>query len=381
MTDHFSGDDHRYMAHALQLAEQGLYTTDPNPRVGCVLVRDGVVVGEGAHLKAGEPHAEVHALRMAGEQAVGATAYVTLEPCSHHGRTPPCADALVKAGVARVVAAMQDPNPLVAGQGLARIAAAGITTASGLLEAEARRLNLGFISRMERGRPFVRLKLAASLDGRTAMRSGESQWITGAAARADVQRLRARSSAVVTGVETVLHDNASLTVRAPELGLSPELAEQAASRQPLRVVLDSQLRLPAGAKLLSLPGEILIATALSQDHPRAAALIQSGARILSLPGTEGRVDLGALLVLLAEEYQCNELLLECGATLAGAALQAGLVDELVLYMATTLLGSSARPLLELPLERMAQQQRLKLTDSRMLGEDLRLTLNCDGEIN
>jgi diaminohydroxyphosphoribosylaminopyrimidine deaminase/5-amino-6-(5-phosphoribosylamino)uracil reductase len=213
------------------------------------------------------------------------------------------------------------------------------------------------------------------------MRSGESQWITGAAARADVQRLRARSSAVVTGVETVLHDNASLTVRAPELGLSPELAEQAASRQPLRVVLDSQLRLPAGAKLLSLPGEILIATALSQDHPRAAALIQSGARILSLPGTEGRVDLGALLVLLAEEYQCNELLLECGATLAGAALQAGLVDELVLYMATTLLGSSARPLLELPLERMAQQQRLKLTDSRMLGEDLRLTLSCDGENN
>ncbi|MET4160791.1 diaminohydroxyphosphoribosylaminopyrimidine deaminase/5-amino-6-(5-phosphoribosylamino)uracil reductase [Marinobacterium sp. MBR-111] len=381
MTDHFSGDDHRYMAHALQLAEQGLYTTDPNPRVGCVLVRDGVVVGEGAHLKAGEPHAEVHALRMAGEQAVGATAYVTLEPCSHHGRTPPCADALVKAGVARVVAAMQDPNPLVAGQGLSRIAAAGITTASGLLEAEARRLNPGFISRMERGRPFVRLKLAASLDGRTAMRSGESQWITGAAARADVQRLRARSSAVVTGVETVLHDNASLTVRAPELGLSPELAEQAAIRQPLRVVLDSQLRLPAGAKLLSLPGEILIAAALSQDHPRAAALIQSGARILSLPGTEGRVDLGALLVLLAEEYQCNELLLECGATLAGAALQAGLVDELVLYMATTLLGSSARPLLELPLERMAQQQRLKLTDSRMLGEDLRLTLSCDGEIN
>jgi diaminohydroxyphosphoribosylaminopyrimidine deaminase/5-amino-6-(5-phosphoribosylamino)uracil reductase len=346
-----------------------------------VLVRDGVVVGEGAHLKAGEPHAEVHALRMAGEQAVGATAYVTLEPCSHHGRTPPCADALVKAGVARVVAAMQDSNPLVAGQGLSRIAAAGITTASGLLEAEARRLNPGFISRMERGRPFVRLKLAASLDGRTAMRSGESQWITGAAARADVQRLRARSSAVVTGVETVLHDNASLTVRAGELGLSPELAEQAAIRQPLRVVLDSQLRLPAGAKLLSLPGEILIATALSQDHPRAAALIQSGARILSLPGTEGRVDLGALLALLAEEYQCNELLLECGATLAGAALQAGLVDELVLYMATTLLGSSARPLLELPLERMAQQQRLKLTDSRMLGEDLRLTLSCDGENN
>ncbi|MET4000906.1 bifunctional diaminohydroxyphosphoribosylaminopyrimidine deaminase/5-amino-6-(5-phosphoribosylamino)uracil reductase RibD [Marinobacterium sp. MBR-109] len=381
MTDHFSGDDHRYMAYALQLAEQGLYTTDPNPRVGCVLVRDGVVVGEGAHLKAGEPHAEVHALRMAGEQAEGATAYVTLEPCSHHGRTPPCADALVKAGVARVVVAMQDPNPLVAGQGLARIAAAGIDTASGLLELQARRLNPGFISRMGRGRPFVRLKLAASLDGRTAMRSGESQWITGAAARADVQRLRARSSAIVTGVETVLHDNASLTVRAAELGLSPELAEQAAARQPLRVVLDSQLRLPAGAQLLNLPGEILIATALSQDHPRAAALVQAGARILSLPGAEGRVDLSALLSLLAAEYQCNELLLECGATLAGAALQAELVDELVLYMATTLLGSEARPLLELSLDRMAQQQRLKLIDSRMLGDDLRLTLSCGGEHN
>lgn len=381
MTDRFSADDHRHMSRALQLAEQGLYTTDPNPRVGCVLVRDGMIVGEGAHLKAGEPHAEVHALRAAGEQSKGATAYVTLEPCSHHGRTPPCADALVKAGVGRVVAAMQDPNPLVAGQGLARIAAAGIMTDSGLLEAQARQLNPGFISRMERGRPFVRLKLASSLDGRTAMQSGESQWITGAAARADVQRLRARSSAVVTGVETILKDDAALTVRAGELGLSPELAEQAAARQPLRVVLDSQLRLPAGAKLLGLPGEVLIVTAMGPTHPRATALTEKGGRILSLPGAGGRVDLNALMTLLAAEYQCNELLLECGATLAGAALQAGLVDELVLYMATTLLGSSARPLLELPLERMAQQQRLKLIDIRMLGEDLRLTLSCDGEHN
>lgn len=381
MTDRFSADDHRHMSRALQLAEQGLYTTDPNPRVGCVLVRDGMIVGEGAHLKAGEPHAEVHALRAAGDQAAGATAYVTLEPCSHHGRTPPCADALVKAGVGRVVAAMQDPNPLVAGQGLARIAAAGIMTDSGLLEAQARQLNPGFISRMERGRPFVRLKLASSLDGRTAMQSGESQWITGAAARADVQRLRARSSAVVTGVDTVLKDDAALTVRAGELGLSPERAEQAAARQPLRVVLDSQLRLPTGARLLGLPGTVLIVTALEPTHPRATALTEKGVRILSLPGAGGRVDLNALMTLLAADYQCNELLLECGATLAGAALQAGVVDELVLYMATTLLGSSARPLLDLPLEHMAQQQRLKLIDSRMLGDDLRLTLGCGGEHN
>jgi len=351
MSEHFSGDD------------------------------DGAVVGEGAHLRAGEPHAEIHALRMAGSLASGATAYVTLEPCSHHGRTPPCADALIQAGVTRVVAAMEDPNPLVAGQGLARMAAAGIATASGLMESQARQLNPGFISRMERGRPFVRLKLAASLDGRTAMRSGESQWITGAAARADVQRLRARSSAVVTGVGTVLHDNPSLTVRAAELGLAAEQAEQAARRQPLRVVLDSQLRLPADAQLLSLPGEVLVATMLEPDHLRARALSEAGARLLSLPDERGRIDLGALLAALASEYQCNELLLECGATLAGAALQAGLVDELVLYMATTLLGSEARPLLELPLERMAQQYRLKLKDSCMLGDDLRLTLSCGGEHN
>jgi diaminohydroxyphosphoribosylaminopyrimidine deaminase/5-amino-6-(5-phosphoribosylamino)uracil reductase len=379
MSDRFSGADHRYMARALQLAEHGLYTTDPNPRVGCVLVRAGEVVGEGAHLKAGEPHAEVHALRMAAARAEGATAYVTLEPCSHQGRTPPCADALLKAGVARVVAAMEDPNPQVAGRGLARLAAAGIATAVGLLEPQARRLNPGFISRMERGRPFVRLKLAASLDGRTAMRSGQSQWITGAAARADVQRLRARSSVVASGVDTLLHDDAALTVRAAELGLPPELADRAAARQPRRLVLDSQLRLPEQAKLLRQPGEVLLATVLAPDHPRAEALVAAGARLVTLPGAHGRVDLSALLARLATDYQCNELLLECGATLAGAAMQAGLVDELVLYLATTLLGSDARPLLALPLERMEQQRRLQLIDSRMLGDDLRLTLACAGE--
>ncbi|WP_417533515.1 bifunctional diaminohydroxyphosphoribosylaminopyrimidine deaminase/5-amino-6-(5-phosphoribosylamino)uracil reductase RibD [Marinobacterium stanieri] len=381
MTHTFSADDHRWMARALQLAEQGLYTTDPNPRVGCVIVKDGELIGEGAHLKAGEPHAEVHALRMAGDQAQGATAYVTLEPCSHHGKTPPCAEALVKAGVGRVVAAMQDPNPLVAGRGLARLQDVGIDTAHGLLESQARALNPGFISRMERWRPHVRLKLASSLDGRTAMQSGESQWITGAAARSDVQRLRARSSAVLTGVDTVLMDNASLTVRAAQLGLPDAEAERAAERQPLRVVLDSQLRLPASTAMLSLPGSTLVATAQPDNQPSAIALSASGAQVLSLPGADGRVDLNALLSWLAQHAQCNELLIECGATLAGSVLSEGLVDELVLYMAPTLLGSSARPLFELPLDEMAQQYRLQLTDRRQLGDDLRLTLSCRQENN
>ncbi|SMR75700.1 bifunctional diaminohydroxyphosphoribosylaminopyrimidine deaminase/5-amino-6-(5-phosphoribosylamino)uracil reductase RibD [Marinobacterium sediminicola] len=379
MSSVFNAQDHQWMTRAIQLARQGLYTTDPNPRVGCVIVRDGEKVGEGAHLKAGEPHAEVHALRAAGDKARGATAYVTLEPCSHHGKTPPCAEALVKAGVSRVICAMQDPNPLVAGRGLVRLQEAGIETASGLLESEARALNPGFISRMERGRPYTRLKLASSLDGRTAMQSGESQWITGAAARADVQRLRARSSAVLTGVDTVLIDNASLTVRAAELGLPPEQAALAAERQPMRVVVDSQLRLPASTAMLSLPGSTLVATTRAENEPAAIALSATGARVLSLPSADGRVDLAALLPWLAEHEQCNELLIECGATLAGAALRAGLVDELVLYMAPTLLGSSARPLFNLPLDQMAQQYRLQLTDTRQLGDDLRLTLSCREE--
>lgn len=379
MSQAFTAADHRWMARALQLARAGLYTTDPNPRVGCVLVREDVLVGEGCHLRAGEPHAEVHALRAAGARARGATAYVTLEPCSHHGRTPPCAEALVEAGVARVVCAMQDPNPLVAGRGLARLRAAGIEVAAGLLEAQARALNPGFISRMERGRPYTRLKLAASLDGRTAMRSGESQWITGPAARADVQRLRARSSAVMTGVDTVLIDRASLTVRAAQLGLAPEQAQAAAAQQPLRVVLDSRLRLPVSAPLLSQPGRTLIATAEAASTPAAIALSATGAQVLSLPEAGGRVDLAALLPWLAQHEQCNELLIECGATLAGAVLRAGLVDELVLYLAPTLLGSTARPLFELPLERMAEQYRLQLIDTRQLGDDLRLTLSCRQE--
>jgi diaminohydroxyphosphoribosylaminopyrimidine deaminase/5-amino-6-(5-phosphoribosylamino)uracil reductase len=367
----FSDLDHQYMGRALVLARRGLYTTDPNPRVGCVLVRDGAVVGEGWHVRAGEGHAEVNALRQAGERALGATAYVTLEPCSHHGRTPPCADTLVNAGIARMVCAMVDPNPAVAGRGLERLRSAGVEVHSGLLEAQARALNPGFIKRMEQGRPWVRLKLAMSLDGRTAMATGESQWITGPAARADVQRLRARSSAILTGIDSVLHDDSSLTVRADELGLDPVQAEQIVQRQPLRVVLDSQLRLPPTAKLLSQPGRTLVVT-LAQDETRAAALRAAGAEVVRRDDRE-RIDLAGVIEYLAQAEQCNELLVECGARLAGAFVAAGLVDELVVYMAPKLLGSAARPLLELPLERMAQQVPLELVELRHLGTDLRLT--------
>ncbi len=362
-----------WMARALVLARRGLYTTDPNPRVGCVLVKDGRRVGEGWHERAGEPHAEVHALRAAGEAARGATAYVTLEPCSHHGRTGPCAEALVDAGVARVVVAMRDPNPLVAGNGIARLREAGIEVEVGLLETQARELNPGFVSRMAEGRPFVRLKMAMSLDGRTAMRSGESQWITGPRARCQVQRLRARSSAVITGVESVIFDNSRLTLRAEQLEL-PD-AEAVAARQPLRVVVDTRLRLPEAAACLREPGRTLVATVEDHDVERRGRLEAAGAEVLALPaGEDGRVDLAALLAHLAEREAVNEALLETGATLAGAMLDAGLVDEMQLFVAPTLLGGEARPLFALPgLERMAEQRPLEILDIRAVGRDWRIT--------
>ncbi|WP_036230648.1 bifunctional diaminohydroxyphosphoribosylaminopyrimidine deaminase/5-amino-6-(5-phosphoribosylamino)uracil reductase RibD [Marinobacterium jannaschii] len=371
MSDLFSLADREFMARAIRLARQGLYTTAPNPRVGCVLVKDGEVVGEGFHLRAGEGHAEVNALAVAGDNASGATAYVTLEPCSHYGRTPPCAEGLVKAGISRMVCAMVDPNPRVSGRGLNILKEAGIEVASGLLETEARALNPGFIKRMESGLPFVRSKSALSLDGRTAMQSGESQWITGPAARSDVQKLRARSSAIVTGVDSILHDDSSLTLREAELGLVN--AAEVVKRQPLRIVVDSGLRMPATARILSQPGRTLIATC-NNDQARQAELKAAGAEILLLPVREQRVDLKALLKYLAEQEECNELLVEAGATLTGAFVAAQLLDEIVLYMAPTLLGSAARPLFELPLEQMQQQYRLTLQDSRMVGQDIRLTL-------
>ncbi|WP_165678299.1 bifunctional diaminohydroxyphosphoribosylaminopyrimidine deaminase/5-amino-6-(5-phosphoribosylamino)uracil reductase RibD [Metapseudomonas otitidis] len=363
-----TASDQAFMARALELARKGLYSTHPNPRVGCVIVRDGQVVGEGWHARAGEPHAEVHALRQAGERARGATAYVTLEPCSHHGRTPPCADALVNAGIARVVAAMQDPNPQVAGRGLLRLMDAGIAVQSGVLESEARALNAGFIKRMEIGLPFVRVKLAMSLDGRTAMASGESQWITGPAARAAVQRLRARASVVLTGADTVLTDGARLTVRPDELGLNAELTALALTRPPQRVLVDGRLRVPLSAPFYQV-GKALVATcAVASARDRFQ---EEGHELLAVPSSNGHVDLRRLLLELGSRG-ANEVLVEAGPRLAGAFARAGLVDEFQIFMAGRLLGSSARPLLDWPLARMAEAPQLKITDVRAVGDDWRI---------
>lgn len=360
-----AGADREFMARALRLARHGRYTTAPNPRVGCVLVRGDEVVGEGWHHQAGGPHAEIEALARAGDAAAGATAYVSLEPCSHQGRTGPCVEALVDAGIQRVVVAMEDPNPQVAGNGLKRLRAAGIEVSCGLLQAEAEALNRGFISRMHSGMPFVMAKLGCSLDGRTAMANGESQWITGPPARRQVQRLRAASCAILTGVGTVLHDDPSLTVRQAELG---EPYPGDVIRQPLRVVVDSALRTPVGARVLKTPGAALV-VGLQADGPRHAGLQEHGAEVLCMPASEGRVDLGALLRWLAEERDCNEVMVEAGPTLVGALLREGLLDELHVFMAPTLLGSNARPLLQLPLDHMGQQQRLSIEEVRQVGGD------------
>ncbi|HLQ24316.1 MAG TPA: bifunctional diaminohydroxyphosphoribosylaminopyrimidine deaminase/5-amino-6-(5-phosphoribosylamino)uracil reductase RibD [Acidiferrobacterales bacterium] len=352
-------EDQPHMARALALAQRGLYTTDPNPRVGCVIVKHGAIVGEGWHVRAGEAHAEIHALRAAGDNARGATAYVTLEPCCHYARTPPCTRALINAGVARVVSAMQDPNPQVAGKGAAALMQANIEVKTGLMQTEAEALNPGFISRMRRGRPYVRAKIAASLDGRTATARGESKWITGAAARADVHAWRARSSAVVTGIGTVLADDPALTVR-----VIPT------ERQPLRVVVDSRLRLPKAAKLLAAPGALVVA---ADPNPDATlTLRQAGAEIICLPQAGGQVDLPALMQYLAAR-EVNEVLLEAGPTLCGAMLLAGLIDQLVLYFAPCLLGDRARGMFHIPgLERLADRVGLKITEVQAVGADWRI---------
>ncbi len=354
--------DTRHMSRALELAGRGLWTTDPNPRVGCVIADGERVIAEGWHERAGGPHAEAAALAVAGVAARGATAYVTLEPCCHQGRTPPCADALVTAGLRRVCYAIRDPNPRVSGGGTARLALAGIEVTSGLLAAAARALNPGFLSRMERGRPWLRLKLAASLDGRTALANGQSRWITGDAARADVQRLRARSSAVMTGSATVLSDDPRLDVRLPE-----------ATRQPLRVVLDTQLRTSPSARIVPPPGRLLVLT-VNEDKARRAALEGAGASVALLPAGPGGLDLAAAMRHLAG-LEVNELQVECGPTLAGALLTARLVDELVLYFAPTLLGTDARPLTLLPgVASMAERMEFSISDLRRVGRDLRITL-------
>jgi diaminohydroxyphosphoribosylaminopyrimidine deaminase/5-amino-6-(5-phosphoribosylamino)uracil reductase len=353
--------DEGFMARALRLARKGLYTTDPNPRVGCVLVRDGEIIGEGWHQKAGGPHAEVAALAtVAG--AKGVTAYVTLEPCSHFGKTPPCSDALIKAGISRVVAAMQDPNPLVSGQGLARLQAAGIEVSVGVLEADARALNRGFIKRMSEEHPFVRSKLAMSLDGRTACANGESQWITSPEARADVHRLRAESSAILTGVNTVLVDDPALTARV-----------HFPVEQPIRVILDSRLQTPSTAQMAKLPGRSLILTC-SEDASKREILHAAGFEVHQLAANNGRLDLPEVMRFLASQ-QINEVFVEAGAVLNGALLAANLIDELVLYMAPSVLGDQGRGLFHLPdALAMADKKTLQLMDVRQMGGDLRLIL-------
>lgn len=363
------------MARALRLAERGLYTTMPNPRVGCVLVKDGQVVGEGWHVRTGEPHAEVNALLAAGDNVSGATVYVSLEPCSHHGRTGPCSQALVDAGVSRVVFAMEDPNPLVSGRGIEIMRAGGIQVDGPILEDDARALNPGFIKRMERKLPFVRCKLAMSLDGRTAMKSGESKWITGPKARADVQRLRAHSCAIISGVDSVLQDNSSLTVRADELDLPN--GDEIAQRQPLRVILDSRLRMPRNALMFKQSTPILLVHNGSASAEQLAGWPEF-VELLALPAKDGRIELLALLRELAQR-QCNEVLVEAGATLSGSFLRRGLLDEIIVYMAPKLLGSNARPIFELPLETMSASLALKIKDIRAVGRDWRITASPDTE--
>ena len=361
-----------YMQQAIRLAKKGLYTTDPNPSVGCVIVNDEKIVGEGWHQRAGEAHAEINALVQAGDKARGATVYVTLEPCSHTGKTPPCADALIDAGVKKVIAAMKDPNPLVAGEGLEKLQAAGIEVESGLLEAQARDLNPGFIKRMESGRPFVRVKMAMSLDGRTAMASGESQWISGEASRNDVQRMRAQSSAILTGIETVLADDPSMNVRmsADELGL---IAGQAV-RQPKRIVLDSRFRMPSQAKIFTVEGECYVYTTVNMEAKNSYPFI-----IESCGSLDGKIDLQYLMEDLAKK-EINLLHVEAGSVLCGALLKNDLVDEIIIYMAPHIMGDDAKGLFHLPgLEKMKDRISLRIKDVRTIGSDIRITA-CPGTV-
>ncbi|CNG66249.1 bifunctional diaminohydroxyphosphoribosylaminopyrimidine deaminase/5-amino-6-(5-phosphoribosylamino)uracil reductase RibD [Yersinia enterocolitica] len=362
--------DEFYMARAFELARLGRFTTSPNPNVGCVLVRDGEIVGEGYHLRAGEPHAEVHALRMAGEKARGATAYVTLEPCSHHGRTPPCADALLTAGVKRVVAAMQDPNPQVAGRGLYKLKQAGVDVDHGLMLAEAEAVNLGFLKRMRTGFPYLQLKMAASLDGRTAMASGESQWITSPQARQDVQRFRAQSSAILSTSATVLADDPALTVRWQELDAQTQaLYPQDALCQPVRIIVDSHNRVTPQHKVIQQDGPCWLARVEADEQSWPNNVEQ-----LLLPRHGNGVDLVLLMMQLGKR-QINSVWVEAGPQFAGALLQAGVVDELILYIAPKLLGSDARGLCQLTgLTQLSDAPEFVFSEVRQVGPDLRLRL-------
>ena len=367
----FNHLDHHYMARAISLAKKGKYTCSPNPRVGCVLVKSGQVVGEGFHQKAGQGHAEVNALKMAGENAKGATAYVTLEPCSHFGKTPPCADALIEAGVAKVIAAMVDPNPEVSGRGLARLNKAGIKTRSGLLEADARALNPGFIKLMTTSMPYVRCKLAASLDGKTAMASGESQWITSQDARKDVQKLRAQSCAVITGADTILIDDARMSVRWHELADISDKLEASQLRQPVRVIIDSKNRLSPNLALFSIESPIILIRHTIESIHQWPAYVEQVALPLALDSNF--IDLENVLSFLADRG-LNDILVEAGQTLAGAFFQQDLIDELILYQAPKLMGADANSLLNLPdVSKLSQAKQLTIVDVCQIGCDIKLT--------
>jgi diaminohydroxyphosphoribosylaminopyrimidine deaminase/5-amino-6-(5-phosphoribosylamino)uracil reductase len=359
--------DLQWMARALQLAERGRYSTRPNPRVGCVLVKQDQFIAEGWHRYAGEGHAEVNALTIAGDDAKGSTAYVTLEPCSHKGKTGPCSQALIEAGIVRVVVAMQDPNPLVAGRGISALQKAGIAVECGVMEAQAKQMNPGFIKRMTSGLPYVRCKMAMSLDGRTAMSNGESQWITGTAARGEVQRLRAQSCAILTGVGSILIDDSRLTVRDVQIPEQYDVSRQ----HPLRVVLDSRLCTPLDAAVIGDDKRSLILYSNS-DVSNADDLRKRGAQVIRISGQSNAVDLEAALRYLAEKEQCNDILLEAGATLTGAMMEAGLIDELHLFIAPIFMGSEARPLMQLPLFKMTEKLNLDIVDVRAFGDDWRV---------
>ncbi len=380
MAIEFSVEDQNYMHQAIRLAKKGLYSTRPNPAVGCVLVKAGQVVGEGWHERAGLPHAERIALAQAGDQAQGATAYVTLEPCSHYGRTPPCADGLIEAQVSRVVVAMQDPNPLVAGQGIDRIRQAGIEVQVGLFEAEARALNPGFIQMMEKQLPFVRVKMASSVDGRTAMENGESQWITGPESRQEVHKLRARSGAIITGIGTVLADDPSLTVRLPEEVLQ-EMNLDADSCHPIRVVLDPNLSIPLDAKMLKSPGRTILMTSketVERDPAVVETLIEHGYELVAVAAVDDHLDIESVLHYLAEEESVREVMVESGAIVAGAFMQSGYVNELHCYIAPILMGHMAKPMFVLPgLESMADKLKFKIDSTAMFGNDIRLVMTPD----
>lgn len=358
----FTATDYACMARALRLAERGCYAAHPNPKVGCVLVKDDEVVGEGWHERAGAAHAEVNALRQAGNKASGATAFVTLEPCAHHGKTPPCSAALIDAGVSRVISAMRDPYPEVAGRGIEALTDAGIAVSEGLLSQQAEELNRGYLKRVRENLPFVRLKVATSLDGCVAMQNGESQWITGAAARNDVQRWRARSGAILSGIGTVLADDPSFTVR------NADLLEH--TSQPLRVVVDSRLRMPLSARMLDLPGHTLVACA---DDAARATLEAAGAEVFHAADSAGRVHITKLLHELARRG-INDVLVESGPVLAGSLAQQELIDELVIYQAPHIMGSETASMLNTPAwQKLLDRRDLCITDRRQVGQDLRIT--------